>query len=76
MGASEMNRILPADSLSGLPERWTLGGTSGLVRMFSVADTSRSASGPGLYFGRRWSWIIAGLLATVLYALVFARTVR
>ena len=59
---------------SALPA--SMGGTSGLLWMFRLTDRSRSASGPGLYFGRRWSYIAAALLMTLGYALVFARTLR
>jgi hypothetical protein len=60
--------------LSVLPS--SLGGTSGLLWMFHYAPPARTASGPGLYFARQKGWIIAGALATVIYALIFARTLR
>lgn len=59
---------------SALPS--SLGGTSGLLWMFQLAKRQRTATGPGIGFPRRWSWITAGVLATVAYALVFARTLR
>jgi hypothetical protein len=54
----------------------SMGGTSGLLWMFRVADRNRNASGPGLFFERRWSWITVGLLGVLGYGLVFARTLR
>jgi hypothetical protein len=59
---------------SALPS--SMGGTSGLLWMFQLADRQRSAQGPGLAFGRRWSWILAGLIVTLAYGLVFARSLR
>jgi hypothetical protein len=60
--------------ISALPS--SMGGTSGLLWMFQVADRNRSGTGSGLAFERRWSWIIVGLLVTITYSLVFARTLR
>lgn len=54
----------------------SMGGTSGLLWMFQLADRKRSATGPGITFGRRWSWIIVAVLVTLGYALLFARTYR
>jgi hypothetical protein len=51
-----------------------LGGTSGLLWMFQLADPEGRAYGPGFTFERRWHWIAAGLLVTLGYGLIFART--
>jgi hypothetical protein len=59
---------------SALPS--SLGGTSGLFWMFYYAPRARTATGPGLYFGRQWGWVIAGVVAVAAYALIFARTLR
>jgi hypothetical protein len=53
-----------------------MGGTSGLLWMFSVANRTRSAAGTGIAFERQWGWIAAGALFTVCYAWLFARTYR
>ena len=58
--------------MSVLPS--SLGGTSGLLWMFHFGGAA--GSGPGWYFGRRWPWILAGACATLVYAIVFARTLR
>jgi hypothetical protein len=54
----------------------SMGGTSGLLWMFQLADRNRNSSGPGLFFERRWSYITVGLLVVLGYGLVFARTLR
>jgi hypothetical protein len=54
----------------------SLGGTCGLLWMFRLADPAGSSQGPGLYFQRRWAWILAGGVTTIIYAAVFGPTVR
>jgi hypothetical protein len=54
----------------------SLGGTCGLLWMFRLADPAGSSQGPGLYFQRRWAWILAGAITTIIYAAVFGPTVR
>jgi hypothetical protein len=51
-----------------------LGGTSGLLWMFQLADPEGRAYGPGFTFERHWRWIAAGLIVTLAYGLIFART--
>jgi hypothetical protein len=60
--------------MSVLPS--SLGGTSGLLWMFKWANRSTASGGPGLYFDRRWGWIVSGTIVTVFYAVVFGPTLR
>jgi hypothetical protein len=60
--------------ISVLPS--SLGGTSGLLWMFSLADRSGVSKGPGLYFDRSWAWIVTGVLVTAVYAAVFGPSLR
>jgi hypothetical protein len=60
--------------MSVLPS--SLGGTSGLLWMFALANHSDIRDGPGLSFDRRWAWIVAGVLVTGVYAAVFGPTLR
>jgi hypothetical protein len=60
--------------VSALPS--SLGGTCGLLWMFRLADPAGSSHGPGLYFQRRWVWILSGAVTTIVYAAVFGPTVR
>jgi hypothetical protein len=53
-----------------------VGGTSGLLWMFRWADRSASHLEPGLYFDRRWAWVLAGVVITLVYAVVFGPTLR
>ena len=55
--------------ISALPS--SLGGTSGLLWMFRLVNRSGSSHGRGLYFDRRWAWIVAGTVVTIVYAAVF-----
>jgi hypothetical protein len=48
----------------------SLGGTCGLLWMFTLPVQPGPGAGAGLYFERSWAWIVAGVTGTVLYAAV------
>ena len=54
----------------------SMGGTSGLLWMIRFLDRFRDVPLPGLYFPRRWPWIIAAVVIVALYAAVFGPTYR
>ena len=54
----------------------SMGGTSGLLWMTRVLKREPSAHGPGIYFGRSWTWIILAAAITLGYAVVFGPTLR
>jgi hypothetical protein len=54
----------------------SMGGTSGLLWMTRLLKREPSAHGPGIYFGRSWTWIIVAAAITLGYAAVFGPTLR
>lgn len=60
--------------LSVLPS--SLGATSGLLWMFSVARPRGAGTGPGIAFERSWRYIAFSALVIVAYGVTFARSLR
>ncbi|MGH8611965.1 MAG: hypothetical protein ACREYF_07955 [Gammaproteobacteria bacterium] len=54
----------------------SLGGTSGLAWMMQLLDREKSSLAAPLPLERNWSWVIAGFVVTILYALILGPTVR
>jgi hypothetical protein len=54
----------------------SLGGTIGLIFMMQWLQRQPQVQGPGLYFGRSWTWIGIAVVVTVAYAAVFGPTLR
>jgi hypothetical protein len=54
----------------------SLGGTVGLLFMMGWLERHRAVPGPGLYFGRSWAWIAAGLVVTLAYGALFGPTLH
>lgn len=53
----------------------SMGATSGLLWMMQLLDRQRQVPAPGLIIGRSWGWIVAGVIATVIYAVVLGPTI-
>jgi hypothetical protein len=54
----------------------TLGGTSGLAWMMQLLDRKKASPASPLQLERSWSWVIAGFVVTILYAVILGPTVR
>jgi hypothetical protein len=54
----------------------SMGGTSGLLWMMSLARGPAGTPGPGLYFARSWAWVVVAIAATGAYAWVLGPTLR
>ena len=54
----------------------SLGATSGLLWMMQLLDRSHEVPGPGLVITRSWRWIVLGVFATCVYAVLLGPTLR
>lgn len=54
----------------------SLGATSGLLWMMQLLDRDKRKTVPGLSIKRNWSWIVVGVVSTMIYAIILGPTIR